>query len=155
MIFASDISKKRLIIGNLAHVFLGLVALFLSISCSALASSKEISRVSSPDSVVDAVLVEVNGGATTDFMYFLYIVPKGGKYEKGSQLFVITHDKGLKIFWERSKFLVIEYDEGKILQFQNYWYSRDVQNLKYVVELRLIPKTGTFSLSEEDRRLKY
>lgn len=95
------------------------------------------------------------GGAITDFVYFLYVVPKGGKYKKGDQSFAITHDKGLKIFWRQNKSLAIEYDEGKILQFQNYWYSQDVQNFKNVVELRLAPRTETFSLSEEDRRLKY
>jgi hypothetical protein len=135
--------------------YFGFLVLFLSISCSAFVSSEEISRVSSPDSVVDAVLVEVNGGATTSTEYYLYIVPKGEKYKKGYQSLVIDHDKGLKIFWKQDKFLVIEYDEGRILQFRNYWEAREVQNFKYVVELRLVPKTDTFSLSEEDRRLKY
>lgn len=49
--------------GNFSCILgIGLVVLFISTSCSAFSSSEEISRITSPDSVVDAVLVEVNGG---------------------------------------------------------------------------------------------
>lgn len=38
-------------------------------------SSDEVARVTSPSGKVDAVLVELNGGATTDFEYEVFIVP--------------------------------------------------------------------------------
>jgi hypothetical protein len=37
----------------------------------------EISRVKSPDNRLDAVMIRTNGGATTPYGYFLYIVPSG------------------------------------------------------------------------------
>jgi hypothetical protein len=132
-----------------------LAVLFLSAGCSAFVPGDEISRVTSPDSVVDAVLVEVDGGALSSNEQILYIVPKGEKYEKGHELFVGDHIEGLKVFWKQDKFLVIQYDQGRVFRFSSFWESREVQNFRYVVELRLMPTAANFSLSEEDRRLKY
>ena len=38
-------------------------------------SSDEVARVTSPSGNIDAVLVELNGGATTDFEYEVFVVP--------------------------------------------------------------------------------
>ena len=45
-------------------------------------SYDEVARVPSPSGQVDAVLVEGNGGATTSFGYYLYVVPKGKKVSR-------------------------------------------------------------------------
>ena len=42
----------------------------------------EVSRVSSPDGKVDAVLVETNGGATTSFGYRVFIATPGEKVDR-------------------------------------------------------------------------
>jgi hypothetical protein len=57
--------------------YLLLLAAF-AVSCGAQGwSFDEVARVTSPSKQVDAVLVEMNGGATTSFDYNVYVVPKG------------------------------------------------------------------------------
>jgi hypothetical protein len=139
-----------------AKVFLGLTIISLLLNgCSDPVSYKEISRTTSPDSVVDAVIIESDAGATTSFAYSLYIVPKGGNFKKGYESFISDHIDGLRVFWKQDRFLIIEYNKGRVFKFQNFWETKELQNFRYVVEIRLVPKTESFSLSEEDRRLKY
>lgn len=42
-------------------------------------SKDEVARVVSPSGKVDAVLVEINGGATTSFGYEVYVVERGAQ----------------------------------------------------------------------------
>ncbi len=119
-----------------------------------LCSYEEISRVKSPDSFVDAVLVQSNCGATTPYGYLLCIVPTGGKYKKDEYLLNADHVDGLEIHWRQPKLLEIRYREARIFHFSNFWHTREVQDFAYVVELRLVPSSPTFSLSERDRWIK-
>lgn len=113
--------------------------------------SEEVLRIPSPDSVVDAVLMKTNGGATTSFGYELYIVPSGRKPQKGSESFNADHLDGMNVLWKQTRLLEIQYREGRIFRFTNFWQSKDVENFHYVVELRLVPLTPSFSLSPRDR----
>lgn len=116
---------------------------------------KEISRFTSPDSKVDAVLVEGGGGATTSQLFMVYLVPAGTKPKldtRTDSVFAADHIRGLKIYWKQPKLLRIQYDEARILQFINVWYTAEVEKFRYVVEVRLDPTATDFSLPPEIRQ---
>lgn len=65
---------RALINSLLTSACLGFLALtMLAKSC---VSEVQVARVTSPDNLVDAVVVETNGGATTSFGYNVYLVPR-------------------------------------------------------------------------------
>ena len=122
-------------------------------------SYSEIRRVKAPDGVVDAVLVEGNGGATTSFSYSVFLVPSGTTFDPSQRVFepdyaefVADHQVGLELVWTRPKLLEIRFEKARIFEFSNFWHSREVQNFDYVVELRLVPLDSASSLIERDRR---
>jgi hypothetical protein len=113
---------------------------------------REIMRVPSPDAKVDAVVVKVEGGlSTTRDPYNLYLVPPGAKVDETVASLNALDMEGLKVFWQEPKFLFIEYRQGLIEQFSNSWSSKNVENGRYVVELRLAPFSPSFSLPPADR----
>jgi hypothetical protein len=57
----------------------GLLAVVVAMLAGCAPSQQELWRLTSPDGRVDAVFVEVNGGATVDFAYNLFIVPAMGR----------------------------------------------------------------------------
>ena len=122
---------------NIRTLNSGLTAiLILACSCTR-PIGKEVLRAPSPDNRVDAVLMEVNGGATTSYSYNLYIVPSGDNVD-GSDYPVLTadHIKGQKIHWPAPRTLEIQYDQARIFHFENFWDSREVDNFKYEVQIR-------------------
>lgn len=119
-----------------------------------LVSREEILRIPSPDSMVDAVLMRTDGGATTSFGYYLFIVPAGREPEFGYESFIADHLVGEQIRWREPKFLEIQFDEARIFHFKNFWYSKDVQNFRYIVELNLKPTNPLSSLNPEDRKIE-
>lgn len=62
-------------LGGCAILIAILVALFIVLS-PYICSFDEVARFISPDNKYDAVVVETNGGATTDWSYLLFIVPR-------------------------------------------------------------------------------
>jgi len=42
--------------------------------------------------------------------------------------------------WSKPKFLEIHFDEARVIQFQNYWQSREAEDFHYLVETRLFPE---------------
>lgn len=116
-------------------------------------SHEEMMRVTSPDKAVDAVLVRTNAGATTAFGYELHLVPTGGKPQRGHEKLRADHLTDVTIRWQQPKFLQVQYKEGRIFHFSNFWQSKEVQDFKYVVEIRLMPLTQSFSLSARDRHV--
>jgi hypothetical protein len=117
-------------------------------------SYREISRLSSPDQFVDALIVEANGGATTPFIYDIYVVPKGKSFQKdscGNCLFSADHIDSLTVNWKSNRFLEIQYKQARIFSYSNFWQSNELFNYHYVVEVRLKPLIEVSSLSEEDR----
>jgi hypothetical protein len=107
---------------------------------------REIARIQSPDAVVDAVLAERAVGATVATPSEVYIVPHGGGI-KGEPLLRADNMRDLKLAWKQPRFLEMHYSKGRIFSFTNFWESADVQNWKYVVELRLVPATDGYSLN--------
>ena len=135
-----------LILSSFVYMFF-FFDMFPSKECSV----TEVKRLSSPGSIVDAVLIETNSGATSSFVYKLYIVPKNKKIQSGYELFIADHVNELDINWKELKFLEIMYKQARIFKYSNFWQSDKVQDWNYVVELRLVPLTDSFSLSKSDR----
>lgn len=104
---------------------------------------REIERHTSLDKVVDAVVVEPKSHATAPIMTDIYLVASGKNWK--DEIPVITGDyiEGLRVQWERPRFLTIHYKKGRIRHFTNIWYTKDVQNFEYVIELRLVPETDS------------
>jgi hypothetical protein len=102
------------------------------------APGREMSRTTSPDGFLDAVVIEDDPGAMSSFIYNLYLVPKGAKvsYSK-SDPYVVNTSEGdeLKTSWEKPHFLQVRPGNAHIKWFANLWYSDKFPN--YYVELRL------------------
>ncbi len=114
----------------------------------------EVVRLVSPDEKVEAVLLVANPHATEPFYHYIYITPSGAKIKEDKYLFKVDHAGNLRAEWRENKVLEIFFDEARIYHFRNYWQSKDVNNYRYVVELRLVPGNPNFSLSERDRWVK-
>jgi hypothetical protein len=81
---------------------------------------------SRPDGVVDAVWVRGSGGATTGFVYDLYVVPTGLKFDKDATsfkhaVFSGDHFDDLQIVWREPKLLEVRFRHARILNYRNYW----------------------------------
>ena len=116
---------------------------------------EETARLKSPDLAVEAVLLTGSGGATTATGSYLYIVPAGGrvdwrKHPLRSACFVADHVTNLKVVWKAPRLVEIQYDEARIWRFSNFWSAREVQDFRYVVEVRLSPSSSEFALPVED-----
>jgi hypothetical protein len=81
----------------------------------ACASRDEVLRVASPDGEVDAVVVEVNGGATTSFGYQVTLQPRAGLFRRGQDVAwlygaVRKEDAyGVNLAWTRPGRLTLQY----------------------------------------------
>jgi hypothetical protein len=106
----------------------------------------EVSRLTSPDSHVDAILVEVNAGATTSYYYEVYIAPRGQKpgASKDAVLVIVAAGdlRDLVMTWRQPKLVQISYKHGWIRAFTNRWSEVSTVGGSYVVELKLIPPEG-------------
>lgn len=120
-------------------------------ACSILIDRKEVARYPSPDKLVDAVLYRSNGGATTSFVYELFVARKGEAPDSDDPVLVFNHAEGFRIRWQEDKLLLAEFEHAKILDFRNFWWSRDVQEFRYVVEIGIRPTHAGFLLHEDDR----
>jgi len=129
--------------------FLGYIFLFFSFysfGCNAIpfpeVSSKEHYRVKSPDAEVDAVLMKSDGGATTSVSYNLFILPIGASSRElpleHSRL-IADNAEGLRITWIENKILEIDCKSARIFRFSNFWQSKEVQDYRYIVEIRISP----------------
>jgi len=98
--------------------------------------------VKSPDAEVDAVLMKSDGGATTSVSYNLFILPKGASSRElpleHSRL-IADNAEGLRITWIENKILEIDCKSARIFRFSNFWQSKEVQDYRYIVEIRISP----------------
>lgn len=90
---------------------------------------KELSRVTSEDGVLDAVLIQGSVDATTSKSSRVFIVPKGTQYNSASPFFAVQRAsfvadrvKDLRIFWDAQRVLGIQYEDvgTRILQHFNF-----------------------------------
>jgi len=135
--------KRSIIAGFDLSCLVVFAAIFAG--CSGPPPIKEIARITSPDSLVDAVLAERGVDATVATPSEVYIVPKGG-HPVGQPLLRADHMQGLTLVWRQPRLLELHYTKGRIFSFSNFWESPDVQSSTYVVELRLVPASDAYSL---------
>jgi len=119
----------------------------------------EISRATSPDGAVDAVMVEDHCGVPCSYSYTVFVVPKGNPAPTDfrHQLFSADDMLGERIVWKQPHLLEISYTRARIYAFRNISYpfgeygTRD-KSWDYKVELTLAP-SGAFSyLQQKDVR---
>ena len=115
---------------------------------------EEEMRVTSPDGLLDAVMVrEMWGGAVGGIEWRVFIVRKGDSVPNNWRSIVFRSDKlkGEKLVWRQSHLLEIHYDIADINDFHNLWASDQVENVgstgehDYLVEIRLAPYSPDFS----------
>jgi hypothetical protein len=138
---------KRKIVTH--FLFFGLIFLFLN--CSTFTSTKEVSRVTSPDTIIDAVTLEQNYGATSGFFYQVYLVEHGKEPKSGDLIFKADHVEGLNITWREIKILEIKVKEARIFHFTNFWSVREVEQFHYIVAIELKPSQNETIFPESDR----
>jgi hypothetical protein len=116
------------------------------------ADRREITRLTSPDHVLDAVVVEINPGAFSSYLYEVHLVPKGGKTKTDPDyaIFRAIRADGLQVTWKRTHLLEITYNKAHIYHFRNLWYSKDVESGHYLAEVRLVPLSPEFSYLKSD-----
>jgi hypothetical protein len=97
------------------------VAWLSATACSSSGSRDEVARVRSPDGLVDAILVETNGGATTSFGYEVVLVPsktpvRSPSFAAVASLYGAARSDsayGANLHWVASDTLLIEFFESK------------------------------------------
>jgi hypothetical protein len=124
------------------------VPLVMSIlsACHLLGSSDpvELSRVVSPDSLVDAVVTRDSQNATTAYVYRVYLVPHGvSDMKQGTEQFRADHVEELVLQWTAPKMLLLQFSRARVFHYSNFWNSRDVDSFRHTVELRLVPRSDT------------
>lgn len=118
----------------MAYISLAIAPLIFSGCSTSLCESVTMSRQTSIDGRLDARLIQESCGATTGYVYKVYISLHGAE-EKGNAVFVADKTKGLKISWEAEKRLLISYDRARIFNYTNFWQSKDIDNFSYIVSI--------------------
>lgn len=100
----------------------------------------EVVRYTSPDKIVDTVIIQKNCGATTSVNDLVFIVPHGKSVEEYSPVFIADHVEELEVEWVDKKLLEIRYREARIFNYTNFWHSKNIDNFKYQVKINEFPK---------------
>lgn len=110
--------QRRLISGG-CLVFAGLclagIVLLSRFAFTPMVSQVEVARAASPDGAIDAILIETNGGATTDFGYRIELVPSGQAAggNQAASLYAARRSacsSGLNLRWNGPTQLLAEYE---------------------------------------------
>lgn len=112
-----------------------LLAILVLVGCEKndLCVGEEISRITSPDKEVDAVVMKGNCGATTSYSYRIYVVQAGRTPVEHDMIFLADKAEDVRVSWQAQRKLLISYQEARIFKFTNFWSSRDLDNFQYVV----------------------
>jgi len=116
----------------------------------------ELSRVTSPNGQLDAVLTQdfyggaVGGGVDSN----IYIVRKGSPVKMDTAHTILQADPFTqgKLVWKQDHLLQIYYDVAHIEEFRNLWGLHEVEDVgstgerDFEVEIRLEPLSGDFSM---------
>src|SRR5437588_8484988 len=129
----------RFEIGSMANRHAWLVLLLIGLTaCNS--NYDELWRLPSPDSKVDAVFVRSSCClASVDFSYQMFIVPHGALPPRRGERLRASDVKNLVGVWHGERQFEIRYDQARIFEFVSWWHSNDIEDGKYVVELRLAP----------------
>jgi hypothetical protein len=98
-------------------------------------SVKEVSRYTSPDSQMDAVVLQLNFGATTPYVYRFYLVPKGVNpdYQKNHEFLLADGVDGTTVNWVSSKELFIRCLPRRVYKWVNQ-VSMDSGNVRVEID---------------------
>lgn len=99
-----------------------------------LCEKQELLRKSSPDNVVDVVMVRMDCGATTDYSYQVYLTPHGGEVSE-YPIFIADKVSNIDISWKAEKSLQISYDRARIFKFKNFWQTKEIDDFQYIVSI--------------------
>jgi hypothetical protein len=127
------IDANRNIVRGILRIVLNLLALTAASGC--LQSRREIEHLPSPDRRVEAILVERQKGFSSA-VYLVYIAPLGAR-RLSNEVFRADSCQGLKVEWKNEKVLDISYSKAIVYYYRNYWYSSDVDDWRYRVEVRI------------------
>lgn len=110
---------------------------------------KELKRITSPDGAVDAILARVETDSLSADGFAVYLAAAGKELDLESlefdrKVFYANRIDDLELVWRESKFLEIRYARGDIFDFRNNWRLHS----DYTVEIRIMPKSESFSLSK-------
>jgi hypothetical protein len=108
---------------------------------------KELSRITSPDNRVDAILTEELSGFSIEPPGYSVFITKSGSREYGKPVLTGIHFEGAKLSWPTARLLTITYSDACIGAFRNHWLSKDLDQFHYEVEIRLIPPSNESPLS--------
>lgn len=129
-------------------------ALLLCVSCDGMGSSErvEVSRVASPDGALDAVLVRTNGGATTGFVFEVFLVPGGRDVSEGDSA-VLAFDRTdvLSTEWDDEHRLTFILEGGRVLHFRSSKYVSTAPGGLREVESRLVHRASEERASAQGR----
>ena len=128
----------------IAYISLLLAGLLISTAVAslydyaALWSNREVMRITSPDGLVDAVLL-MPVIHRRDSKISLHIVPRGEPIDlSDAMLHGSSFQRWPKIEWDQSHLLLVTYDSGCINDLTNLWHSPSVNGGQYYVELRAV-----------------
>lgn len=123
----------------------------------------ELSRVTSPNGQLDAVLTqELYGGAVGGVDSNVFIVRKGAPVKMATAHTILQADPftNAKLVWKQDHLLQIHYDRAHIEQFRNLWGLHEVEDVgstgerDYEVEIRLDP-LADFSMLTPDGSFRH
>jgi hypothetical protein len=112
---------------------------------------EEFSRKTSPDGVLDAVVIQINPGAFSSYLYHLFLVPKGAQVDANwtdTPIVYTSEGDPLTVNWEKPHFLTVTTGDSHVQLFANLWYSKRVPD--YYVELTLA-ETGKHYLQQNGK----
>jgi hypothetical protein len=131
---------------NVLFLFILVVPIIYSYSLSNYIKQKEILRISSPDYKVDAVIIEVDGGATSALIHAIYVVKKGEPifWKKDycyKRVFQGRSLRNLKIKWIEDQFLEINHLSGNVDYFKdNIGFLLNQDSKPYEIDISLEQK---------------
>lgn len=103
----------------------------------------------SPDSVVDAVIMEKWYPARNKVFNEIYITQhNSNKVGMENPVFEGSNLDSFQVYWRHSRSLEIRFNQGEIKHFKNIWYISSDPIFSYFVELRLITINNDWSLPE-------
>lgn len=89
----------------------------LEVGCKKQSSSYEVARISSPNGILNAVLTETNGGATTSFGYEVSVGITGSKtLDQVASLYGAVRNEqayGVNLSWANNNVLRVQYLRAK------------------------------------------
>jgi hypothetical protein len=132
--------------GRLTRVFVfGFLLLSFVTGCEA--AREDVKRVHASGLSVEAVLVERNAGATVDFWYEVYLVPRGERVSRSTepvlQVMWAGPPESIALEWTAPRRLTIKCcAEAVIMRFTNRWSGKDAEGGWRTVAVELQTPNG-------------